>query len=83
MDVIKQRPAFVKEMTEQGKMAIAGPFPLSEPGELRGIEIFRVGAEQAAKLVQEDPTVKAGLLKPKIHPWITGKSVLTPGQPMQ
>jgi len=83
MDVIKQHPAFVKEMTEQGKMAIAGPFPLSEPGDLRGIAIFRVGAEQAAKLVQEDPTVKAGLLKPEIHPWITGKGVLTPGQPMQ
>ena len=73
MHVIKQHSAFLKEMTEQGKMAIAGPFPLSEPGELRGIEIFRVGAEQAAKLVQEDPTVKAGQLKPEIHPWITGK----------
>lgn len=32
---------------------------------------------------QEDPTVKAGLLKIEIHPWITGKGVLEPGQPMQ
>jgi uncharacterized protein YciI len=83
MDVMKQQPAFVRQMTEQGNMAIAGPFPLSEPGELRGVVIFGVGTEQAAKLVQEDPTVKAGLLKPEIHPWITGKGVLAPGRPMQ
>jgi uncharacterized protein len=82
-DVMKQHPDFVKEMMERGNMAIAGPFPLSEPGDLRGVAIFRVGTEQAAKLVQEDPTVKAGLLKPEIHPWITGKGVLAPGQPMQ
>jgi uncharacterized protein len=82
-DVMKQHPDFVKEMMERGNLAIAGPFPLSEPGDLRGVAIFRVGTEQAAKLVQEDPTVKAGLLKPEIHPWITGKGVLAPGQPMQ
>src|SRR5207302_2939534 len=35
MDVMKQHPAFVKEMTEKGKIAIAGHFPFSDPGELR------------------------------------------------
>ncbi len=58
MDVMKQHPAFVKQMTEQGNMAIAGPFPFTAPGDLRAI--FRVGAEQTAKLAQDDPTVKAG-----------------------
>ena len=82
MDVMKQHPAFVKEMTEKGKIAIAGHFPFSDP-ERRGVTIFRVGAEETAKLVQDDPTVKAGLLKPEIHSWITGKGVLAPGQPMQ
>jgi uncharacterized protein YciI len=82
-NVMKRHPDFVKEMMERGNLAIAGPFPLTEPGDLRGVAIFRVGTEQAAKLVQEDPTVKAGLLKPEIHPWITGKGVLAPGQPMQ
>jgi hypothetical protein len=75
--------AVVNEMTENGKIAVAGPFPLSDPGELRGVTIFRVGAEEAAKLVHDDPTVKAGLLKTEIHPWITGKGVLASGQPMQ
>jgi uncharacterized protein YciI len=83
MDVMKQHHAFVKQMTDQGNMAIAGPFPFSDQGELRGVAIFRVGAEQTAKLTQDDPIVKAGLLKPEIHPWGTGKGVLASGQPMQ
>jgi uncharacterized protein YciI len=83
MDVMKQHHAVVKEMTEKGKIAVAGPFPFSDPGELRGVTIFRVGSEETEKLVQDDPTVKAGLLKTEIHPWITGKGVLEPGLPMQ
>jgi uncharacterized protein YciI len=83
LEVMKQHPVFVEQMTDQGNMAIAGPFPFSDQGELRGVGIFRVGTEQTAKLVQDDPTVKTGLLKPEIHPWITGKGVLAPGQPIQ
>jgi uncharacterized protein YciI len=83
MDVMKQHHAFVKRMTDQGNMAIAGPFPFSEQGDLRGVAIFRVGAKQTAKLTQDDPIVKAGLLKAEIHPWGTGKGVLASGQPMQ
>lgn len=82
MEAMKQHHALVIEMTEQGKIAVAGPFPLSSPGELRGVTVFRVGVEETAKLLQDDPIVKAGLLKPEIHPWITGKGVLAPGQPM-
>lgn len=83
MDVIRQHHAVLQEMIEKGKIAVAGPFPLSDPGELRGVTIFRVGVEETAKLVRDDPTVKAGLLKTEIHPWITGKGVLASGQPMQ
>jgi len=82
-DVMKRHHAFVKELTEKGKVAVAGPFPLGDPGELRGITIYRVGAEETAKIVQDDPIVKAGLLKTEMHPWITGKGVLAPGLPMQ
>ncbi len=83
MDVMKQHHAFVKRMTDEGNLAIAGPFPFSDQGELKGVAIFRVGAEQTGKLIQDDPIVKAGLLKAEIHPWGTGKGVLAPGQPMQ
>jgi uncharacterized protein YciI len=80
---MKQHAAFLKQMTEQGNTAIAGMFPLSDEGELRGVAIFRIGTEQTAKLTQDDPAIKAGLLKTEIHPWITGKGVLAAGQPMQ
>jgi uncharacterized protein YciI len=83
MDVMKQHHAFVKQMTDQGDLAIAGPFPFSDQGEPLGVAIFRVGAEQTAKLTQDDPIVKAGLLKTEIHPWGTVKGVLASGQPMR
>ena len=83
MEVIRRHHAFVQQMTEQGNLAIAGPFPLSDPGELRGVTIFRLNESQTAKLTQEDPAVKAGILKPELHPWATGKGVLASGQPLQ
>jgi uncharacterized protein len=81
--VVKEHPAFVKQMGAQGYLAVAGLFPLSTAGELRAVDIFRVGAEQTATLLKGDPTVKAGLLKTEIHPWGTGKGVLASGEPMQ
>jgi uncharacterized protein YciI len=82
-DRLTPHSAFVKQMIEQGKIAIAGHFPFENPGDLRGVAIFRVGSDETTRLVQDDPSVKAGLLKPEMHPWITGKGVLAPGQPMQ
>lgn len=82
-ELANQFPAFAKKMSSQGKVAVGGPFPFAVPGELRGVAIFRVSAEQTAKLTADDPTVKAGVLKPEIHPWITGKGVLPPGLPVQ
>ncbi len=81
--VVKEFPAFAKEMKAQGYMAIAGLLPFNDPRELRAVAIFCVGPEQTATLLKEDPAGKAGLLKPEIHPWATGKGVLAPGQPMQ
>jgi uncharacterized protein YciI len=83
MDVMKQHHALVKQMTEQGKLAVAAPFSLDDPGELRGVSIFRVGVEETARLLQDDPAVRAGLVKTEIHPWGTGKGVLAAGQPME
>jgi uncharacterized protein YciI len=83
VEVMKQHHAFVKEMTEKGKIAVAGPFPFEDPGVLRGVTVYRAGAEGTAKIVQDDPIIKAGLVKAEMHPWITGKGVLAAGQPMQ
>ena len=83
MDVVKRHHALVKQMIDQGSLAIAGPFASGDQGELLGVSIFRVGAEQTAALLKDDPIVKAGLLKPEMHPWGTGKGVLAAGQPLQ
>jgi len=83
IDLMKQHSAVVKQMIDQGNLAVAGLFPFSDQGELRGVSIFRVGTEQTAKLTEDDPTVKAGLLRTEAHPWGTGKGVLASGQPMQ
>ena len=80
-ETVQQHGAFVKKMIDEGNLVMAGRFPFNDSGELRGVEIFRVGPEQAAKLTQDDPAVKAGVLKPEIHPWITAKGVLAPGLP--
>jgi TonB family protein len=83
MEVIKQHHAFIRQMSQGGNIALDGPFPLSVPGELRGVVIYRVGEATAAKLTEEDPVVKAGILKAELHPWATGKGVLASGQPLQ
>ncbi len=79
-ELIKQHHGYLGKLVEQGSLAVAGP--LGDEGDLGGIAIYRVGAEQAAKLAQEDPLVKAGYLKPELHPWITARGVLASGQPM-
>jgi uncharacterized protein len=81
--VLEQRPAFVKRMMAEQYLAVAGLFPLSVPGVLRAVDIYRVGPEQTAKLLQDDPSVKDGLLRTEIHSWATGKGVLASGQPLQ
>jgi len=82
-EVMTKHVAFMKDMFARGSVAIAGPFPFSDPGELKGVGIYRVGMADAAKLVANDPLVKADVLKPELHPWITAKGVLAPGQPFQ
>jgi uncharacterized protein len=83
MDVMKRHHAYIKEITDQGRLAIAGPFAIGDQGELLGVSIFRVGVEQTMKLTEEDPIVKAGLLRTEMHPWGTGKGVLAAGQPIE
>jgi uncharacterized protein len=60
--------AHLTELSNQGKICIAGPF--GDKGELRGIIIFNVASlEEAEKLESEDPAVKAGRLVMEIRPW--------------
>ncbi len=72
--------ARLAKLAEEGTVAITGRF--DEDTDLRCVTIYSAAPDQAAKLLQDDPLVNAGYLKPELHPWITAKGVLAPGQPL-
>ena len=60
--------ANIKRMADEGKLAVAGPF--LDGGELRGLYLFAVESiEEARKLTETDPAVKAGRLILELHAW--------------
>lgn len=70
----EQHMAHLTKMYETGKMDICGP--LLDGGDLRGICIYNVATkEEAEKLANEDPMVKAGRLKVEVHPFYSAKGV--------
>src|SRR5579871_3333302 len=75
--LIAEHETFLRKMVAARKVALAGP--MEEEGDLRGVIIFTVPAEEAAKLAAEDPMVKVQYLKPEAHGWVTGKGVLAEG----
>ena len=55
-------------LANEGKLLIAGPFLDNQP--IRGIFIFNVTTvEEAKKLTESDPAIKAGVLVMELHPW--------------
>ena len=64
--------ANIQKMANDGHLAIAGPF--GDDGDWRGIFIFKTKTiEDAKKLVEQDPMIRAGRLIYEIHPWWTMK----------
>ncbi len=60
--------ANIRRLSDLGKLTLAGPF--MDGGELRGIYIFDVETvEEAKKLTETDPAIKAGRLIMELHPW--------------
>jgi uncharacterized protein YciI len=58
----------IVRLSNEGKMIVAGPF--LDGRELRGIYIFNVETiEEAQKLTESDPAIKAGALIFELHPW--------------
>jgi uncharacterized protein len=55
-------------LADEGKLIVAGPFLDNQ--DIRGIFIFNVSTvEEAKKLTETDPAVKAGTLIMELHPW--------------
>lgn len=61
--------ANISRLADEGKLAVAGPFGKNDKS-YRGLYIFNVATvEEAQKLVELDPAVKAGVFVPELTPW--------------
>ena len=61
--------ANMERLSDEGKLAVAGPFSKNEAG-WRGLYIFAVeDVEEARKLVSTDPVVIEGEMVPELYPW--------------
>jgi uncharacterized protein YciI len=70
--------AHLRHLAESGKLLVAGPFDDQPDPRLRGLELFHVGSiEEARRLAEEDPAVKAGRLQAVVMTWYTEKGALT------
>jgi uncharacterized protein YciI len=58
----------IGRLADEGKLVVAGPFLDNQ--EIRGIYIFNVTSiDEAKKLTETDPAIKAGTLEMELHPW--------------
>lgn len=58
----------IGRLAAEGKLVVAGPF--MDDQEIRGIFIFNCETvEEARKLTETDPAIKAGSLTMELHPW--------------
>jgi uncharacterized protein YciI len=58
----------ITNLASQGKLLLAGPFMGENP--VKGIYIFNVTTlDEARKLTETDPAIKAGRLVMELHPW--------------
>lgn len=71
-EIQEQHLNHLSKMAEMGKTSITGP--MGDDGDIRGIVIYNTAtAEEAKKLAEQDPAVKAGRLVVEVHPWWAAK----------
>lgn len=72
MKIQEQHLAHLRKMGEEGKISLAGP--MGNEGEIRGIVVYNTATmEEAKRLAEEDPAVKAGRLIVEVLPWWSQK----------
>lgn len=67
--------ANITRLADERKLIVAGPF--TDDTDLKGIYIFDVKTvEEAQKLCETDPAIKAGSLMMELHPWYGSAAML-------
>lgn len=74
-EIQKGHMAHLDAMWKAGKLVLAGP--LVDDGDWRGVLIYRTKTiEEAQRLADDDPAVKAGRLVVTMHPWMIQRDIL-------
>jgi uncharacterized protein YciI len=71
-EIQKKHLAYLEKMAQMGKTSITGPF--GDDGDIRGIVVYNTATmEEAKRLAEQDPAVRAGRLVVEVHPWWAAK----------
>jgi uncharacterized protein len=72
LDALQERHlAHLAAMRERGVMVAAGPFSNQTDESLRGLCVYTVPADEARRLAEQDPSVKARRLAIDVVTWHT------------
>jgi uncharacterized protein YciI len=66
-----QHLAHLDSLREQGVILVGGPFSDQPDETLRGMSLYSVGPEEARRLAEADPSVRAGRLAVDVMTWWT------------
>lgn len=78
LDELQERHlAHLAAMREAGKLLVSGPFSDQPDESWRGMCVYRVPLEEARRLAEQDPSVRAGRLAVDALTWWTRKGMLS------
>jgi uncharacterized protein YciI len=74
----RQHLGHFADMRDAGHLKVAGPLSEGPDDSLRGICLYHVGSvDEARRLAELDPAVRAGRLEVVVMKWYTAKGALT------
>jgi len=68
--------AFNSTMREAGHAVVTGPVSGQPDVSLRGINVFRTSVEETRRLMEDDPSVRAGRLEVDVFTWLMPEGLL-------
>ena len=72
----EQHLAHLDAMREHGHLLLAGPFSDQADETLRGFCLYRTSVEETRRLVEADPSVRAGRMAADVMGWWTKRGSL-------
>ncbi len=64
--------AYGASLFARGLTVVNGPLSEQSDISMRGVTIYTVGRDEALELASQDPSVRAGRLRPEVARWWTG-----------